>query len=511
MAPSKENLAETLQKHRLAENHFFRMAGHAIFYDVHRMGVYGIHDEPARDLIDFFNQGRQRRKLDRIIELHGVRKTRNAFLSLKQSGLLASSEPESKQTRNAFLSLKQSGLLASSEPESKQGPLKPASCHADRYLYTLVVNLCHDCNFRCSYCFANQGLYRNDRRFMDWKTAKAAVDFLVGKANPQMKEKRLQLELFGGEPLMNMPVIRKLVDYREEVKAKTGFEIGISLPTNGLLLTKRILDFCDRHQIGVQVSIDGPPEIQDRYRKLTGGEGSYGAIIGNVRRLIERRRTINARATIGRNDVHMLPVAKHLIDEVGFSSVFIAESTGVEGCSGTASNTTADLREISNQLFDVAEEYVSRARGGRVFNVSPFAHAVSTLWNPTIKTDACGAGKGYLTVAVDGSIYPCMRFVDLEAYRLGNVFDGELNEDTRDMFYHNTVDSKEDCGRCWARYLCGGACVFLPVEYHGSLDKQPLEICDTYRRRYECAMYAMSVLNSEGFQLKNNHYVKAAT
>jgi uncharacterized protein len=485
---TRENAFATLKKHRLTENHYFQIDGHAIFYDVHRMGVYVIHDDPVKQFIDFYNEGPNRQRIVSLIDSAGIAKVREVFESLKKNG-----------------------LLVPSDAGSKQGPQEHPTRHHDRFIRALVVNLCHDCNFRCSYCFANQGLYRKDRRLMDWKTAKATVDFLVGRADPRMKKKTVRLELFGGEPLMNMPVIRKLVAYRDEVKEKTGYEIGMSLPTNGLLLTEKNLDFCDKHHIGVQVSIDGPPEIQDRYRKLTGGEGSYEAIIGNVRRLIERRKRINARATVGRNDVHLLAVAKHLIDEVGFSSVFIAESTGVEGCSGTASNTPADLREIHNQLFDVAGEYIHRARDGRVFNLNPFAHAVSRLWNPRIRTDACGAGKGYLTVAVDGSLYPCMRFVDLKEYYMGNVFDGQIDESVRDKFYHNTVDGKEECGRCWARYLCGGSCVFLPVEYHGSLEKQPQEICDTYRRRFECAMVAMAVLHEEGYQLKNNRYVKVSS
>ncbi|HPG41154.1 MAG TPA: SPASM domain-containing protein [bacterium] len=485
MELTQANVFETLQKYELAENHYFQMGGYTIFYNVKQMGVYVIHEEHVRQFIEFFSGGKNPQQLTKLCDLYGI-----------------------AQVREDFEALKNIGLLISSELISQQGTVKPPSCHRDRYMSALVVNLCHDCNFRCSYCFANQGLYRKDRRYMDWKTAKATVDFLIAKANPDMKKKKVRLELFGGEPLMNMPVIRKLVAYREEVKEKTGFEIGMSLPTNGLLLTKQRLDFCDEHQIGVQVSIDGPPEIQDRYRKLANGEGSYAAIIDNVKRLIAKRKKINARATIGRNDVHLLEVAKHLIDEVGFASVFIAESTGVEGCSGTASNTAVDLQEINSQLYDVAEEYIRRARNGEVYNLNPFAHAVSRLWNPKIKNDACGAGKGYLTVAVDGSLYPCMRFIDMKEYYLGNVFDGEINEAIRDKFYNNTVDSKEECSHCWGRYLCGGSCVFLPIEYHGSLDKQPQEICDTYRRRFECAMYAMAVLHAEGYQLKNNRYVK---
>jgi uncharacterized protein len=485
--PSRDQVFETLRKHRLVEHHFYQLDGVSILYDVRRMGVYVLDEEPVRKLVESFIGNPERPDFERLAGATGLPAVMQSFRSLKNAG-----------------------LLTISGPESVPSSASPRSGHRDRFISTLVVNLCHDCNFRCSYCFANQGLYRQDRRFMDWETAKATVDFLVRHANPAMKKKSVRLELFGGEPLMNMPVIRKLVEYRAEVKEKTGFDIGMSLPTNGLLITDKILDFCEAHHIGVQVSIDGPPEIQNRYRKLTSGEGSYEAIIGNVRGLIERRKRINARATIGRNDVHLLAVAKHLIDEVGFASVFIAESTGVEGCSGTASNTNADLTEISSQWFDVAQEYITRAREGKVFQLNPFGHSVSRLWNPKVRTDACGAGKGYLTVAVDGSLYPCMRFVDQKEWFLGNVLDGRLNEDIRDKFYGNTVDSKEDCRQCWARYLCGGSCVYLPVEYNGSLDKQPKEICDTYRRRFECAMYAMAVLHAEGYRLKNNRYVKAA-
>ncbi len=478
MFETNTNLAEKLY---LKELHIFRIRDKCILLNVRSQEYFELLDS---SLEPFLNQ------LQLSKAAHGKTPIdSSSFLKIKQSEL--------KTLLGILLS---TGLVQTEPRVDVKMPAIPKQHNP--LIHTLLFNVIHTCNFSCIYCFAEPEVHSVSKMKMSIKTADAAISFLINNSD---SEASLGIELFGGEPLLNLPVIKHIVRRVREIDRGRPNPTRFAMPTNGLLLTNEVLDFCDEYGVRVQISMDGPPLIQDRQRRLRNNIDSYDKIIDNVKNHISRHPNgISVRSTIGHGGVHLLDISKHLLTELKFSHLALIEAGG----NGKESCTMDDIEEIKKQWVELGEEYIKYAREGKVWPVYPLDRNIERTRTPHKEIEACGAGKGYLTVATDGTLYPCPRFIGRKNFVLGTVFTGLSNPQLRDEFYSNYVDTREDCRKCWARYFCGGKCVALPVDYSGNLKQQPQLTCDLYRRQFEVAMFVNTVLSADGYMLDsgNNTY-----
>jgi uncharacterized protein len=301
----------------------------------------------------------------------------------------------------------------------------------------------------------------------------------------------LSVIFFGGEPLLEIDLLERIVPYVRGKEKEAGKKVDFSLSTNGLLLSPKVVDFLAKKRIGCQVSIDGPAGTHDRTRVLPNGEGTYNAILPGVKRLISRRPgKVPARVTIAGGLIDLHETVNHLLD-LGFGSVHVEPAIG---SSGDLEVTQEDVEEIKKQNESLALFLVESVRNNRFFNYSNLVkHIRQTRVVKERLAHYCGAGRTYFALAQDGGFYPCHRFVGMDAYKMGNVNQG-IDLTLQKKILSLTIDNRPVCKECWARYLCGGGCWKHAVDAHGSLETPEEKLsCQIIRHEIECAM----AINSE--------------
>ncbi len=358
-----------------------------------------------------------------------------------------------------------------------------------RHLELMVT---HACNMRCTYCYGKDEqkgwrqtshLYGSETSGMSWDTARQGIDFLLQASGPA---RDVNVVFFGGEPLLEFRLIRRIVHYAREQSQGHDKRVHFSLSTNGLGLTDAVVDFLVEHDIACQVSIDGPAFIQDANRRLASGKASYDHVIKGVKRLLAKRPgRVPARVTVGRDQANLPEVADHLLN-LGFGSVHVEPVIG--GCSGLEIDS-ADLETLKRQTEMLARYMVRRVRNGKIFNYANLVRQVrQTRQVDQRLAHYCGAARTYLALAQDGAFYPCHRFVGMPEYRMGDLLRGFDNR-LQKRILNLSVDQRPACRDCWARYLCGGGCWKHAEDAHGCLE-QPDEntSCALIRHQIECAM-----------------------
>jgi uncharacterized protein len=380
-----------------------------------------------------------------------------------------------------------------------------------RHLELLVT---HRCNMACTYCYGAHGqegwdqgpyLYGARSGAMPIETAKRGVDYLFEASG---KQKNLSVIFFGGEPLLEIGLLERIVPYVRDKERETGKKADLSLSTNGLLLTPNIVDFLVKNRIGCQVSIDGPPAINDRTRLLANGNGSYDAILPGMKRLISRRPgKTPARVTTVHGLIDVQEVVTHLLG-LGFGSVHVEPAIG---SSGHMALSQEDVEEIKKQNERLALFLVESVRNNRFFNYSNLVkHIRQTRVVRERLAHYCGAGRTYFALAQDGGFYPCHRFVGMDAYKMGNVNQG-IDLSLQKKILSLTVDNRPVCKDCWARYLCGGGCWKHAVDAHGTLEGSNDELsCQIIRHEIECAMAINSELAVSDQDILSTMYEEAA-
>ncbi|MBK7976267.1 MAG: SPASM domain-containing protein [Deltaproteobacteria bacterium] len=385
--------------------------------------------------------------------------------------------------------LRQAGVLDRPSPS-------PARAAAPRprpaQIRTLELMVTHGCNLRCRYCYGADPrpgwesaphLFGSRASAMPWEVAKLGVDFLLGASG---SHRNLGLVFFGGEPLLELPLIRRVTAYVRDREAASGKRVQLSLSTNGTLLDAAAVDFLVANRIGCQVSIDGPAPVQDANRATADGRGSYAALLPGVRRLIAARPgRVPARVTVASGPVDVPAIVDHLLG-LGFGSVHVEPALG--GC-GAARLSDDEIVALERQTEAVAEKLVGSVLSDRIFdftNLVRFVRATRVVEERL--HHHCGAGRGYLALARDGSFYPCHRFVGMAEYRLGDLAHG-LAAAPRRRFTELTVGARPGCSACWARHLCGGGCWKHAVDAHGGLERPDERAsCRLIRHQIECAM-----------------------
>ncbi len=362
---------------------------------------------------------------------------------------------------------------------------------------SLCLNVSHDCNLRCRYCFAGSGNFGGERMLMPAETGCRAIDFLLESSAGR---KHCEVDFFGGEPLMNIGAVEKIVAYGNNQAAQKGKEIKFTLTTNAVALNSDITEFLNRENISVVLSLDGRPEVNDQMRITPAGRGSYDRIKPNITDFIQSRNNENyiVRGTYTRYNLDFFRDALHLAD-AGYRFV------SVEPVVGLPTDDWAIREEHLPGIFRAYEtlcrEFALRLKTDREFE---FFHFNLDLNNgPCLpkRLSGCGAGHEYMAVSPEGNLYPCHQFVGREQFRIGHVVDGISNFNIVKQFRNAHVYNKEKCSHCWARFHCGGGCHANAELINGSIT-EPYGIgCELEKKRLECAIY-IQVLKS-GFTLIN--------
>lgn len=350
---------------------------------------------------------------------------------------------------------------------------------------SMCLNIAHDCDLRCRYCFASTGDFGGGRKLMSFETGKAAIDFLLASSGTRHN---LEVDFFGGEPLMNYEVVKQIVLYTREAEARKNKNVRFTMTTNGMLLDDEKIDFLNREMSNIVLSIDGRREVNDRMRVRVDGTGSYDRIIENYKKLVAQRGDgeYYVRATFTHENLDFASDVFHLADQ-GFDQIS-AEPVVLDDDSPYALRES-DLPEIFSEYDRLAGEFLKREKEGRGFN---FFHFMIDLdEGPCIikLLSGCGCGNEYVAVTPDGDVYPCHQFVGRKEFILGNLHTGRpINTALKSRFADANITTKEDCAGCWAKFFCGGGCTANNSLYNSDLLK-PLKItCALEQKRLECAL-----------------------
>ncbi|MBE6680463.1 MAG: thioether cross-link-forming SCIFF peptide maturase, partial [Ruminococcaceae bacterium] len=358
----------------------------------------------------------------------------------------------------------------------------------------LCLHIAHTCNLNCSYCFASQGKYHGERAIMSFEVGKAALDFLVENSGTR---RNLEVDFFGGEPLMNFDVVKQLVAYARSIEKEKGKNFRFTLTTNGLLIDDDVIDFANREMSNVVLSLDGRKEIHDRYRVDYAGNGSFDRIVPKFKKLVDARGGKNyyMRGTFTHANPDFLNDIKVMLD-LGFSELSMEPVVCAPG--DESELTEADKRIVFEQYEKLAALMLERDKEGKPFTF--YHYMIDLTGGPCIykRISGCGSGTEYMAVTPWGDLYPCHQFVGDEKFRLGDVFSGVDNKEIQDEFMACNVYAREECRDCWARLYCSGGCAANAYHATGSVKGIYKYGCDLFRKRMECAIMVQVARIFEG-------------
>ena len=353
----------------------------------------------------------------------------------------------------------------------------------------LCLNVSHDCNLACKYCFAGQGEYHGDRALMSAEVGKQALDFLIANSG---NRKNLEVDFFGGEPLMNFDVVKELVAYGREREKETGKNFRFTLTTNGVLLNDEVIEFANRELKNVVLSVDGRREVNDAMRPTRNGKGSYDLIMPKYRHFKEKRNgEYYIRGTFTHHNPDFCSDVLSLMDE-GFD--VISMEPVVAPPEEDYAIREEDVPKLLEQYDRLAAALVERARAGKP--VTFFHFMIDLTGGPCVykRLSGCGSGTEYLAVTPWGDLYPCHQFVGDEKFLLGNVRDGIQRTELVDEFKCNNVYAKDKCRECFARFYCSGGCAANAYQFHGKILEAYDIGCELERKRVECALMMKAAL-----------------
>ena len=357
----------------------------------------------------------------------------------------------------------------------------------------LCLHIAHDCNLACKYCFAEEGEYHGRRALMSYEVGKKALDFLIANSG---KRRNLEVDFFGGEPLMNWEVVKKLVAYARQQEPIHNKKFRFTLTTNGMLLNEEVDDFLNKEMHNVVLSLDGRKEIHDRLRRTVGGKGSYDVIVPKFQQLAKSRNEQGyyVRGTFTHYNTDFTNDVFHMAD-LGFTQLSMEPVVCAPG--DPYALTEEDLPGLFDQYEILAKEMIRREKEGRGFT---FYHYMLDLsGGPCIykRITGCGSGTEYLAVTPWGELFPCHQFVGDSRYSMGNVWDGVTNTALRDQFKLCNAYTRKECQSCWARLYCSGGCAANAYHATGSINGVYDYGCQLFRKRIECAIMIQAALAEE--------------
>ncbi len=399
------------------------------------------------------------------------------------------SKEEIEECYEEILSLKEAGELFSNDSFSKMaGELKAKTSGV---IKALCLHVAHTCNLNCSYCFASQGKYQGDRAVMSFEVGKRALDFLIENSGTR---KNLEVDFFGGEPLMNFQVVKDLVKYAREIEKKHNKNFRFTLTTNGVLIDDDVIDFCNREMSNVVLSLDGRKEVHDRFRVDYQGNGSYDKIVPKFQKLVKARGGKNyyMRGTFTHHNPDFLNDVLTMLN-LGFKEISFEPVVCAKG--DKSALTEEDIKIVLKDYERLAKLMLQKENDGDPFT---FYHYMLDLeGGPCIykRISGCGSGTEYMAVTPWGDLYPCHQFVGDEKFKLGDIFNGVSNFEIQKEFLNCNVYAREDCKDCWAKLYCSGGCSANAYHATGSICGVYKDGCDLFRKRMECAI-ALAVAKS---------------
>lgn len=450
--------------------HKFKMAGYNIVVDVNSGAVHSV-DDLTYDILDNIEPPFAPACPDNVTEKLQMFHSREDIATCYDE----------------VVSLYREGLLFSEEKTC-------CSCKGDKpaQLRAVCLNISHDCNLRCRYCFAENGSFGGERSIMSADTARKAVDFLIEKSGDAPV---LEIYFFGGEPLMNFDVIKDTVAYVHRREEETGKTFRFSLTTNGTLLNDEITEFINREIHGVVLSADGRKRVNDSVRCRTDGTGTYDEIIPKFRKLIDGRegRDYYIRGTFTCSNTDFSEDVFSLLDE-GFERISIEPVSA--GTSEEFSITEQELPYVFREYDRLAERIISARSDGRNIDFFPFDLDISGRTCDRKRERGCGCGNEYAAVTPEGDIYPCHQFVRDDEMKLGNIHEGTFDSEMRMKFADTVVSEREACSRCWAKFYCSGGCSAAAYHTGGDIKKPHKLTCQLTMKRIECALTIIAAENS---------------
>ncbi len=395
-----------------------------------------------------------------------------------------------EETVEEILSLKEEGMLFTEDVYEKY---IDSFKNRETVVKALCLHIAHDCNLACKYCFAGEGEYHGQRSLMSLDVGKKALDFLVANSGNRVN---LEVDFFGGEPLMNWQVVKDLVAYGRSLEEQNHKKFRFTLTTNGVLLDDEVLEFANKEMANLVLSVDGRKEIHDRMRPHRGGQGSYDEVLPKYKKAAKSRNQMDyyVRGTFTRNNLDFAEDVKHLADE-GFEQ--ISMEPVVARPEEDYALRMEDVPAILEEYDELALEYIRRKKEGKGFNF--FHFMINLEGGPCVakRLSGCGSGTEYLAVTPWGDLYPCHQFVGQEEFLMGNVEEGILRTDIRDKFKACNVYAKDQCRDCFAKFYCSGGCAANAYNNSGDINGAYELGCELQRKRIECAIMIKAALADE--------------
>ena len=453
--------------------HQYQLGGYHIVLDT-CSGAIHVVDEAAYDVIALF-------------EDHTAEEITAALLE-KYADRPDVTEEELRQCIADVQSLKDAGKLFTPDTFAPlAGTFKERSGDVVK---ALCLHVAHTCNLSCAYCFASQGKYNGDRALMSFETGRQALDFLMDHSGTR---RNLEVDFFGGEPLMNWDVVKRLVAYARGVEAERGKHFRFTLTTNGVLIDDDVIGFANREMDNVVLSLDGRKEIHDALRVDYAGNGSYDRIVPKFQELVRARggERYYIRGTFTHRNPDFTKDLFHMADDLGFTELSMEPVVCAPG--DPAALTAEDLETVKEQYELLAADMLRREKEGRPIT---FYHYMLDLENgPCVykRISGCGSGTEYMAVTPWGDLYPCHQFVGEDAYKLGDIWNGVTNTAVRDEFKLCNAYARPECADCWARLYCSGGCAANAYHASGSIRGIYSYGCELFRKRIECAIMMKAV------------------
>ena len=454
--------------------HQYELNGYHIVLDTCSGAVHSV-DEVAYDIIALFPDYSREEIIAAMLEKYGGRSD--------------VTREELEQCLDDVQALKDAGKLYT--PDTFQ-PLAFDFKARSTVVKALCLHVAHTCNLNCSYCFASQGKFHGDRALMSLEVGKQAIDFLVAHSGERTN---LEVDFFGGEPLMNWQVVKDIVSYARSLEAEHHKHFRFTLTTNGVLVDDEVIDFANREMHNVVMSLDGRREVHDRFRKDYAGHGSYDVIVPKFQKFARARgdRDYYIRGTFTHYNTDFTNDILHMA-ALGFTQ--LSMEPVVCAPDDPCALTEEDMPVLFEQYELLAREMLRREKEGRGFTF--YHYMVDLTHGPCIykRISGCGSGTEYMAVTPWGDLYPCHQFVNDPAYLLGNVWDGVTNTAVRDDFKLCNAYARPECQDCWAKLYCSGGCPANAYHASGSIRGIYEQGCRLFRKRMECAIM-MQVARSE--------------
>ena len=447
--------------------HQYKLGGYNVVLDVCSGGVHVV-DEVAYDIIAMFETN--------------SRETVLAAMEEKYADRPDISKEDIGECYEQVVALKEAGkLFAPDTFEPMAGKLKQKTAGVVK---ALCLHVAHTCNLNCSYCFASQGKYHGDRAVMSYEVGKQALDFLMENSGTR---RNLEVDFFGGEPLMNFQVVKDLVAYARRVEKEKGKNFRFTLTTNGVLVDDDVIEWANRECSNVVLSLDGRKEVHDRFRVDYAGKGSWDKIVPKFQKFVEARggKEYYMRGTFTHANPDFLKDIQTMLD-LGFSELSMEPVVCAEG--DPSALTKEDMAIVMEQYEKLAELMLERDKAGKPFTF--YHYMIDLVGGPCIykRISGCGSGTEYMAVTPWGDLYPCHQFVGEERFKLGDIWNGVSNTAVQQEFASCNVYAHPECRDCWARLYCSGGCAANAYHATGSVTGVYQQGCELFRKRMECAI-----------------------